>query len=243
MRWRVLLEVTGADGVVVTRELSTGARHAPEAAPATVGLSLAEGKVTLASLQHHLVQMQAAAHCERRRTCQRCDGCRPIKDWRSRKLMTLFGEVCVDAPRFAPCRCGVASRRSISPLAELMPDRCTPEYERVLAQMGALLPYQRAVALMGELVLLQHSPAIETARRRTLTAGARLERASLRASPAEVPKAQTVAVAVDGGHVKSVRSYQMRSFEILLAHAPTTTADRAGCSAASLPRRIVSACS
>jgi hypothetical protein len=28
----------------------------------------------------------------------------------------------------------------------------------------------------------------------------------------------TAAVAVDGGHVKSVRSYRMRSFEILLAH-------------------------
>lgn len=26
-------------------------------------------------------------------------------------------------------------------------------------------------------------------------------------------------MAIDGGHVKSVRSYQMRSFEILLAHA------------------------
>jgi hypothetical protein len=182
-------------------------------------LSLAEGKATLAALQHQLVQMQAAAYCERRRSCQRCDGRRPIKDWRSRRLMTLFGEVCVDAPRFAPCRCGVASRRGISPLAELMPDRCTPEYERVLAQMGALLPYGRAVALMGELLPLEHSPAIETARRRTLTVGARLERASLRASPAEVPEAQTVAVAIDGGHVKSVRSYQMRSFEILLAHA------------------------
>ena len=66
MRWRVLLEVTGADGVLATRELSTGARHALEAAPATVGLSLAEGKATLAALQHHLVQMQAAAYCERR---------------------------------------------------------------------------------------------------------------------------------------------------------------------------------
>ena len=44
---------------------------------------------------------------------------------------------------------------------------------------------------MGELLPLEHSPAIETARRRTLTVGARLERASLRASPAEVPEAQT----------------------------------------------------
>jgi hypothetical protein len=28
----------------------------------------------------------------------------------------------------------------ISPVTEIMPDRCTPEYERVLAKLGALLP-------------------------------------------------------------------------------------------------------
>jgi hypothetical protein len=71
MRWRVLLEVKGADGEVVTRELLAGARHSTDATPATVGLSLAESKATLAALQHHLVQLQAAAHCERRRYCQR----------------------------------------------------------------------------------------------------------------------------------------------------------------------------
>ncbi len=69
MRWRVLLEMTGTDGVTVTHEVSAGARQADDAAPATVGLSLAEGKATLAALQHRLVQMQAAAHCERRRRC------------------------------------------------------------------------------------------------------------------------------------------------------------------------------
>ena len=82
MRWRVLLEVTGTDGVTVTHEVSAGARHAPDAAPATIGLTLAEGKATLAILQHHLVQMQAASHCEACRRCQRCGSRRPIKDRR-----------------------------------------------------------------------------------------------------------------------------------------------------------------
>ena len=81
--------------------------------------------------------------------------------------------------------------------------------------MGALLPYGRAVALMGEFLPLGDIPAIETVRGRTLTVGARLERAALRAGPTAVSEAKTVAVAVDGGHVKSVRSYRMRSFEIL----------------------------
>lgn len=113
MSWRVLLEMTGTDGVTVTHEVSAGARQADDASRSTVGLSLAEGKATLAALQHRLVQMQAAVHCERRRRCPRCGSLRPIKDRRSRRLVTLFGEVCVNALRFAPCRCGVASRRSI----------------------------------------------------------------------------------------------------------------------------------
>jgi hypothetical protein len=59
----------------------------------------------------------------------------------------------------------------MSPLAELMPDRCTPEYERVLARMGALLPYRCAVTLMGEFLPIGDIPAIETARRRTRKVG------------------------------------------------------------------------
>jgi hypothetical protein len=35
-------------------------------------------------------------------------------------------------------------------VAEIMPDRCPPEYERVVAAMGAALPYRRALALLEE---------------------------------------------------------------------------------------------
>jgi hypothetical protein len=48
---------------------------------------------------------------------------RPLKDLRPRRLTSLFGVVAVRAPRFGPCRCGVASRQSIMPVAEIMPDR------------------------------------------------------------------------------------------------------------------------
>jgi hypothetical protein len=68
-------------------------------------------------------------------------------------------------------------------MAEIMPDRCTPEYERILAKMGSLAAYGRAVALMAEFLPLSHTPAIETARRRTLQVGARLEQQILAAKP------------------------------------------------------------
>jgi hypothetical protein len=149
-----------------------------------------------------------------------------MKDRRTRRLTTLFGTILVDAPRFAPCRCGIASRRMISPVTELMPDRGTPEYERVLAKMGALLPYARAIALLDEFLPVENAPAIETARRRTLKVGARLEHGSLKTKPPAIPKAKSIVVSVDGGHVKSIRSYQMRSFEILLADASNDRGQR-----------------
>ena len=99
-----------------------------------------------------------------------------------------------------------------------MPDRCTPEYERVLAKMGALLPYRRAHALLGEFFALEKAPDMETIRQRTLRVGARLEREAVAPPTTSPPNgAKSIALAIDGGHVKAVRSYQQRSFEVFVA--------------------------
>jgi hypothetical protein len=53
-----------------------------------------------------------------------------------------------------------------------MPDRCTPEYERIAASLGAALAYRRALTLLGEFFPLGGAPAVETTRQRTLRVGA-----------------------------------------------------------------------
>ena len=100
-----------------------------------------------------------------------------------------------------------------------MPDRCTPEYERVVAAMGAALPYRRALALLAELFPLGDAPAVETTRQRTLQVGARLERAALAPpqAPATAPEAGPIALGIDAGHVRSVRRCRVRSFEVFVA--------------------------
>jgi hypothetical protein len=184
----------------------------------TLGLTVAEGKKTLAGLQRHLVQAQTDEHCRSRRRCEYCGAQRPLKDLRPRRLTLLFGVVEVRAPRFGPCRCGVASCRTITPVAEMMPDRCTPEYERTLAKMGALLPYRRARSLLEEFFPLGDAPEVETIRQRTLHVGARLVREAVApATSAPRAEAQSIALAIDGGHVKAMRSYQGRSFEVFVA--------------------------
>jgi len=99
-----------------------------------------------------------------------------------------------------------------------MPDRCTPEYECVIAKMGSLLPYARARTLLSEFLPLGDVPAVETTHRRTLRVGARLEQQAASSQPAApAAEARAISLFIDGGHVRSVRSYQVRSFEVMLA--------------------------
>jgi hypothetical protein len=219
MKWRVMVELAGAEGTVQLHEVSAGGSATAECSTETLGLTMAEGKMTLAGLQRHLVQAQAEEYCRSRRRCDYCGGQRPLKDFRRRRLTSLYGVVEVRAPRFDPCRCSVASRRTITPVAEIMPDRCTPEYERTLARMGSELPYRRARSLLEVFFPLSHTPEVETIRQRTLRVGARLEREAVRLRTSAPPpaEAQSVALAIDGGHVKAVRSYQGRSFEVFVA--------------------------
>jgi hypothetical protein len=219
MKWRVVLELTGPDGTVGIHEVSDGAAVV-EYTPRMIGLTQAEGKHMLAAVQRHLVQAQTQDHCHRQRRCQRCGMQRPLKDVRSRRLVSLFGTVKVRAPRFTPCRCAVTCRRTLSPVAEIMPDRCTPEYERVVAKMGAVLPYRRARTLLSEFLPLDLDtpPTVETSRQRTLRVGARLEQEAVAAAgPKPAIVAKSIALSIDGGHVRAARQYQGRSFEVLLA--------------------------
>jgi hypothetical protein len=112
----------------------------------------------------------------------------------------------------------VASRRTLTPVAEIMPDRCTPDYERTLAKMGSVLPYRRARSLLDEFFPLGDAPEVETIRQRTMHVGARLEReAATLPTSAPPAEARSIALAIDGGHVKAVRSHQGRSFEVFVA--------------------------
>jgi hypothetical protein len=214
-----MLELAGPDGTPQRHEVGSGKRVPTEHTAATLGLSLEGGEAVLAGVQRQLVAVQVDEHCRSRCNCDRCGAPRSLKDLRPRHQTALFGAVEVRASRFGPCRCGVACRRSITPVAEIMPGRCTPEYERVVAAIGAAFPYRRALALLKEFFALGDALAVETTRQRTLQVGARLERATLAPpqSPPAVPEASSIALAIDGGYVRSVRSYQVRSFEVFVA--------------------------
>src|SRR5690242_15243239 len=123
-------------------------------------------------------------------------------------------------PRFAPCRCGVGQRQTLSPVGEIMPDRYTPEYERALVEMGARLPYRRARLLLDDLFPLGTPPVVETIRQRTLRVDARLEcQAAAPSGPTSTVAARSITLSIDAGHVRAVPAYQVQTFEIIVAQA------------------------
>jgi hypothetical protein len=70
-----------------------------------LGLSLADGKALLQQLQQAISGAQADELCNLHRVCQCCHRWNPIKDYRLRKIDTVFGTVSLLSPRIVSCPC------------------------------------------------------------------------------------------------------------------------------------------
>jgi hypothetical protein len=74
-------------------------------------LTLAEAKLLQARVQQEISAAQARGHAVRRPNCRSCRGMCHLKDYRDRRIATLFGQVTVRLPRYrcAECRGGEAA--------------------------------------------------------------------------------------------------------------------------------------
>ena len=98
-------------------------------------------------LRPHVAQQQVCSHCG---TPRRCKGHHQIV------VRSLFGKLLLLSPRLYTCACQVdATRRSSSPVAELLPERTTPELRYLEAKWAALLPYDVTVDVLSEVLPLQ----------------------------------------------------------------------------------------
>ena len=229
MQWTVRMEARTSAGEVKTTELVTFSRPAMVSTLAEVGLVLDETKALLARLQASMLCGQVAEYAAHRRVCAACGMLQPLKDRRTRRLQTLFGTVEVEAPRFKLCRCRqpapMAEAVTVSPVCALLTTRCTPELERVQAELGARTSFREAARILD--TLLPGSPARhESVRNRTHAVALRIEAADRRAA-AEVtavhyePNQAAAAaehrpvVMLDGAYIRAVPGYQVRNFEAI----------------------------
>jgi len=94
----------------------------------------------LAQIQKVAIEAQMEEISATCRACPCCGKVRPIHDYPTRTIETLFGRMKVKAPRIKPCRCQIARNPKsspLSPLNHLLPDRATPEMIRQQAEIGA----------------------------------------------------------------------------------------------------------
>jgi hypothetical protein len=102
---------------------------------------------------------------------------------------------------------------SLSPLAELLPDRCTPELRRLQAELGARHSYREAARLLG--MLLPCGPVNHaTMRKRTQRVAADLE-AAVSPTPEPDPDLSTeIVMVIDGAHIRAAHGYQSRYIDV-----------------------------
>ena len=218
MEWVVKLEAKSGWGEVETIEVGRLERRVVGLTAEEVGLTLAEGKNLLAELGRLLLQTQMEEFTTCARVCRDCLRLRRLRDQRTRKIQTLFGTITVDAPRISACPCrnvwGFVDV-SLSPLAELLPDRCTPELRRLQAELSARHSYREAARLLE--MLLPCGPVNHaTLRNRTHRVAANLESAATalpKPEPDTDPSAE-MTVFIDGAHIRAAPGYQSRHIDV-----------------------------
>ena len=89
---------------------------------------------------------------------------------------------------------------------------CTPEYERTLAKGR-----RRHMRLLTAEEFFRSGHGGGDDPPAHPTCGARLEREAVAPPTSSAEEASSIALSIDGGHVKAVSSYLARSFEVLLA--------------------------
>ena len=144
------LVVEVVPGESVEHEISTIERS-NEISPATVGLTIDEGKVILENLQKQIVTAQVKQHCA---SIQLCPGCAKVlrtKGYYQSTLRSVYGNVDMRIRRLHACSCSETQARTFSSLFTNK-NPITPELRYLTAKLAALLPFGKVAAFLGELL-------------------------------------------------------------------------------------------
>lgn len=229
MEWTIRLEARTGWGEVTTCEIGALRRGLGDLTADSVGLTLAEAKTLLAEVQQRIVQSQVDEYIACARVCTDCMKLRRLRDRRTRTLQTLFGTVKVAAPRICVCPCvdtlGMVDV-SFSPLARLLPDRCTAELRHLHAELGARHSFREAARLL-ETFLPCSPPNHASVRNRLHRVASAIEEGEAAATlVSEDPgrrqndDAEIVGM-IDGAHIRAVPGHQSRHLDVTVGKVET----------------------
>lgn len=198
-----------------------------------IGLSIDDGKKIMAVLQSAVVSHEAETYSLFRRVCPDCHTFRPVKDYTTRQIRTVFGTVKVRNPRWMLCRdCYPGMDIAFAPLMEICPDRATPELMELTARLGSMMPYRQAAKMLSEFLPIEPTETHATVRKRTIRIGERLDdqimqetwkaRAQVddrRQLEMQLPgdRRKEFVISIDTAHVPCADRNSVRNFELVVA--------------------------
>jgi hypothetical protein len=140
-----------------------------------LGLTLAEAKQLLSTLQRHLLQQQVDTFLDPCARCADCGTLLKVKAHASRSFRTLFGTYKLYSPRLEHCDCTRRKTASFRPLSALLTESVAPELLYMEAKWSSLVSYGMSLEALTDFLPLEVTLDVKTVRYDTLKVAKRLE--------------------------------------------------------------------
>src|SRR5712692_3352732 len=162
MTLQVVIEDEDHHTPPLVKEVFRLERKCEDLRPETLGLKLDEAKDVLAAIQTALVTAQATRFLEQQSFCPDCGMPYPKNGTHHLTFRTLFGTIKLVSQRFYTCSCSQAKARrqgqkqiSVSPLANLLPERTAPELVYLQTKWAAVMSYGCTAERLSEVLPLE----------------------------------------------------------------------------------------
>ena len=196
-----------------------------------LGLSLAESKDILGTLQQHVLERQAAAFVDERRCCPGCGHRLGLKGRHNITFRTLFVDIALDSPRLRRCRCSPEDAATFSPLTELLAEHNSPELLYLQTKWSSLVSYGMTAKMLKDVLPVDEKLSASTVRNHALEIARRSENdlgeeqfSFIDSCPAEwreLPSpAGPMTVGIDGGYVRDWNN-KKSNFEVIVGRSST----------------------
>lgn len=119
---------------------------------ATLGLTLQEAKEVTSNIQRVMTTHQLKKFLNSKQVCSCCNKKRTIKDYCNITYRTLFGKLKLKSPRLNQCSCKKGQTKTFSPLADLLPERISPELSYLQAKWVSLVSYNMTTDMLNEVL-------------------------------------------------------------------------------------------
>jgi hypothetical protein len=191
-----------------------------------LGLSLAESKELLSTLQRHLLQQQIDTFLDSCATCPDCGTPLKLKARSRRWFRTLFGTFQFDSPRLEHCDCTWRKASSFRPLSALLTESVAPELLYMESKWSSLVSYGMSLDALQDFLPLDLTLDVKTVRYDTLKVAKRLEAELGEEQPHFIegdpsdwdllpPPEGSFKVGIDGGYVRNWLDKQ-HHFEVIV---------------------------